>query len=122
MQCASRRAISPDEPQGRVILQEHELATPDPAEHKTAAAAGVDNSKKTVPEAETAQDCMVVADFVDEDTRTPGKCETSAAESPYADYAGNSADWPHWATVIGTEMCRVGSILWADATYHVLAV
>jgi len=98
MQCVSRRAISPDEAQGREILQERDLAAPDGPEHKTADAAGVDNFKKAVPEAETAQDCVVVADFVDEGTRALGKCETRATESPYADYTRNSADWQHWAT------------------------
>ena len=75
MQCASRRAISSDKAQGRVILQERELATPDAPEHKTAAAAGVDNSKKAVPEVETAQDCVIVVDFVDKGTRGPGAWE-----------------------------------------------
>jgi len=59
-------------------------------EHKTAAATDVDNSKKAIPEAELTQDCVVVADFVDEGTRAPGNCETRAAESSYADYARNS--------------------------------
>ena len=51
------------------------MATPDTPEHKTAAAADVDSSKKAVLEVETAQGCVVVVDFVDEGARAAGKCE-----------------------------------------------
>jgi hypothetical protein len=60
MQCANRRAIASDKAEGRVILHDIELATRDAPEHKTAAAAGVDNSKEAALEVETAPYRMVV--------------------------------------------------------------
>ena len=80
-------AIASDEAEGLFILQDLELVAPDAPEHKVAAAVGVDTAQKAVLEGETAPDCVVVADFVDEGARATRKCETRAAESSYVDYA-----------------------------------
>ena len=61
-----------DEAEGRIILQDVELAMRNAPEHRAAVAAGVDNAQKAILE---GRELSVTADFVDEGAWVARECE-----------------------------------------------